>query len=301
MLQTMYDLVKRAQALETKKLVVAVANDYHVLEAVEMARNAGIIEGVLVGNATEIKRMLADLKYKVGDYAYLDFSDPEEACREAVKLVRENKDYFLMKGFVDTSVILGAVLNKDYGLRTPNRLSHVSVLEIPTYHKLLLMSDGAMNIDPDVDIKQEIIENGVHIAKAIGIRNPAIGCIAAVEKVNPKMQATLDAEILVERYQNGRIKDCVIGGPFALDNAIDKKAAEHKNITDPIAGDVDFLLMPRIEAGNVFYKSMMFLANAKSASVIAGATKPIVLTSRADTKETKFYSIALGALVSELS
>jgi len=172
-------------------------------------------------------------------------------------------------------------------------------MEIPTYHKLLLMSDGAMNIAPDVEIKQEIIENGVTIAHALGIKMPSVGCIAAVEKVNPKMQATLDAQELIFRNQNDRIKNCIIGGPFAMDNAINKQAAILKGVTDPMAGDVDFLLMPQIESGNIFYKSMMFFANAKSASVIAGAKKPIVLTSRADSKESKYYSIALAALVAD--
>jgi phosphate butyryltransferase len=173
-------------------------------------------------------------------------------------------------------------------------------MEIPTYHKLLLMSDGAMNIDPDVNIKQEIIENALVIGKALEIEPLKVGVIAAIEKVNPKMQATLDAAELVTRCHKETIKDCIVGGPFALDNAINKEAAEYKGITDPIAGDVDMVLMPQIESGNVFYKSMMFLANAKSASVIAGASKPIVLTSRADSTLSKFNSIALSALIADL-
>ncbi|MBN2299993.1 MAG: bifunctional enoyl-CoA hydratase/phosphate acetyltransferase [Acholeplasmataceae bacterium] len=299
MIKTMQDIVKRAQLMSPKRMVVAVANDEHVLEAVEMARQAKIIDAILVGNFDEISALITKLKMSHSDYEILDVKDAVEACELSVKLVSQNKADILMKGIVDTSIILHAALDKEFGLRTPNRISHVSVMEIPTYHKLLLMSDGAMNIAPDVDIKQEIIENGVAVAHSLGIKLPNVGCIAAVEKVNRKMQATLDAEELIFRNQNDRIKECVIGGPFAIDNAVNKEAAIHKGITDPMAGDVDFLLMPQIESGNVFYKSMMFLANAKSASVIAGAKKPIVLTSRADSKESKFYSIALAALVSD--
>jgi phosphate butyryltransferase len=294
--KSIQDIIKNAQLLDKKKMVVAVAEDEHVLEAVDLAREAGIVDAVLVGNQKSIKEILKHLKINNNLYEIIDITDPVLACEYAVKMISAQKADILMKGLVDTSIILRAALDKDFGLRTPNRISHVSVMEVPTYHKLLFMSDGAMNIDPNVDIKQEIIENGVEICHALGIKKPKVGVIAAIEKVNPKMQATLDAVELVERNQVGRIKNCIIGGPFALDNAINKDAAIHKGVTDPMAGDVDFLLMPQIESGNVFYKTMMFLAHAKSASIIAGAKAPIVLTSRADSKESKFNSIALAAL-----
>ena len=299
MLKTMNDLVKRAQLLPKKRLIVAAANDLPVLEAVVMARQENLIDAVLIGDEQEISTMLKDLKAIRNDYQVIDEKSPQMACEMAVRMVSNGEGDLLMKGFVDTSVILRAALDKEFGLRTPNRISHVTLMEIPAYHKLLMMSDGAMNIDPDVNIKQEIIENGVEVLHAIGVKHPNVGMIAAVEKVNPKMQATLDAVELIERNQNDRIKGCTIGGPFALDNAINEEAAHHKGITDPMAGHVDFIVMPQIESGNVFYKAMMFLAHAKSASVIAGAKKPIVLTSRADSKESKFYSIALACLIAE--
>ncbi|MBU1141322.1 MAG: bifunctional enoyl-CoA hydratase/phosphate acetyltransferase [Firmicutes bacterium] len=299
MIKTMQDIVKRAQLLEPKTLVVAVANDEHVLEAVNLATQANIIHAILVGDEAEIRDMIQHLKMNINDYQIINIPDPILACEESVKLISQNKADILMKGMVDSAIILRAALDKEYGIRTPNRISHISVMEISRYHKLLLMTDGAMNISPDADIKQEIIENGVAIAHALGIKHPNVGCIAAVEKVNPKMQATLDAQELIFRNQNDRIKGCTVGGPFAMDNAINKEAALHKGITDPMAGDVDLLLMPQIESANVFYKSMMFLGDAKSASIIAGAKKPIVLTSRADSKESKFYSIALAALVAD--
>jgi phosphate butyryltransferase len=301
MIKTMHDLVKRAQSFSPKKIVVAAAEDEHVLEAIHMAKEAKLIEPILIGNQKEIEKILTKLKIYYKDYQIIDEIDPIIACEKAVKLVSFNKADILMKGYVDTSIILRAALDREYGLRTPNRLSHVSIMEIPNYHKLIMMSDGAMNIEPDVDQKQEIIENGVDILHSLGLKNPNVGIICAVEKINAKMQATLDAQELILRNQNDRIKGCIIGGPFALDNAINKEAALHKGLTDEMAGDVDFLVMPQIESGNVFYKSMMFLANAKSASLIAGARKPIVLTSRADSKESKFNSIALACIISEKS
>ncbi|MBE0701292.1 MAG: bifunctional enoyl-CoA hydratase/phosphate acetyltransferase [Acholeplasmataceae bacterium] len=301
MMTSMQDIVKKAQSFSTKTMVVAVANDHHVLEAVHMAKTANIIHPILIGDEAKILQVFSDLNLMTDGYQIINCEDAVQTCREAVKLVSSHVGYFLMKGHVDSSIILKAALDKEIGLRTQNRLSHVSVMEIPTYHKLLIMSDGAMNIDPNVDIKQEIIENGVIIAHAIGIQNPKIGCLAAVEKVNPKMQATLDAQELIRRNKAGIIQGCTIGGPFAMDNAINKDAALHKGVKDPMAGDVDFILMPQIESGNIFYKSMIFMANAKGASIIAGAKRPIVLTSRADSKNDKFYSIALGALVTEHS
>lgn len=300
MIKTIDELIQKAKDISTKTVVVACAADEHVLEAVELARKENIISGILIGNEQDIRNIMKTLGIDPSLYTIINQPDNEQACLESVKLVSANEGYFLMKGLVDTSVILRAALNKDFGLRTQNRISHVSVMEVPTHHKLLFMTDGAMNIAPTLDEKKQIIENCVTIAHALGNKIPNVGVIGAVEKVNPKMEATLHAEQLVNMNRNGLITNCLVGGPFAIDNAINKEAAMHKGITDPMAGEVDILLMPRIEAGNVFYKTMMFLANAKSASVIAGAKKPIVLTSRADSTESKFYSIALSALVADL-
>lgn len=300
MIKTIDELVLKAKEIETKTLVVACAADEHVLEAVEMARVENIIDPILVGNKEKILEIFKTHKIDQTNYKIIHEIDKPTACFEAVKLVSSNKGYYLMKGLVDTSVILKAALNKEIGLRTQNRISHVSVMEVPTHNKLIYMSDGAMNIAPNLDEKRQIIENSVKIAHAVGNLLPKVGIIGAVEKVNPQMEATVHAAELVKMNKEGIIKDCQVGGPFAIDNAISVEAAKHKGITDPIAGNIDILIMPRIEAGNVFYKTMMFLANAKSASVIAGAKKPIVLTSRADSKESKFYSIALGALVANL-
>lgn len=300
MIKTINDLILKAKEIETKTLVVACAADEHVLEAVEMARQENIIYPILVGNKNAILEIFKSHSIDENNYEIIDETDKPTACLEAVKLVSSNEGYYLMKGLVDTSIILKAALNKEIGLRTQNRISHVSVMEVPTHDRLIYMTDGAMNIAPNLDEKRQIIENSVKIAHAVGNKDPKVGIICAVEKVNPQMEATLHAAELVKMNNEGIIKDCKVGGPFAIDNAISVEAAKHKGITDPIAGNIDILVMPRIESGNVFYKTMMFLAGAKSASVIAGAKKPIVLTSRADSKESKFYSIALGALVTNL-
>lgn len=297
MIRTITDIITQAKTIPTSTLVVAVAQDKYVLEAVERARKDDIIKPILVGDQTLIESLLNELDYDLSNYVIHNQPDEVLACEHSVKLVHDHVDYFLMKGIVSTSVILRAALDKEFGLRTKNRISHVSVLETKNYPKLLFMSDGGMNISPTLDEKRQILENAVYIAHSLGLETPNVGVIGAVEKVNPKMTATLDAEALVKMQQDGIITGCNVAGPFAIDNAINKEAALHKGITNPIAGDVDILLMPRIEAGNVFYKTLMFLAETKSASIIAGATKPIVLTSRADTPESKYYSIALGALV----
>jgi phosphate butyryltransferase len=300
MVKSINELIEKAKKIDTKTVVVACAADEHVLEAVELARKENIINGILVGNVELIKEILTKLNIETSNYSYVNILDKTEACLEAVKIVNTDKDFFLMKGLVDTSIILKAALNKEFGLRTNNRISHVSVIEVSTHPKLIFMSDGAMNIKPNLDEKRQIIENSIVIANALGLDTPKIGIIAAVEKVNPQMDATLDAVELIKMNKDNTLKGCIVGGPFAIDNAINKEAAIHKGVTDPIAGDVDILIMPQIESGNVFYKSLMFLGNAQSASVIAGAKKPIVLTSRADSTLSKFNSIALGALVVDL-
>lgn len=300
MIKSINELVTAAKNIETKTLVVACAADEHVLEAVELARKENIINGILIGDQDAIHTILSKQGVDKDNYEIINETDKEQACLKAVKIVSESKDAFLMKGLVDTSVILRAALNKEFGLRTNNRISHCSVMEVPTHHKLIFMTDGAMNIAPTVDEKRQIIENSVKIAHAIGNKKPYVGIIGAVEKVNPKMEATMDAVELIKMNEENIIKDCIVAGPFAIDNAINREAALHKGITHEAAGNVDILVMPRIEAGNVFYKTMMFLAGAKSASVIAGAKRPIVLTSRADSTESKFYSIALSALVANL-
>lgn len=276
------------------KIAVAVAQDAEVLLAVNAAYELGIADAIFVGDEPEIRAIAAKLNICLDNYQILHEADKVEACRKAVKLVRDKEADVVMKGIVDTSVILKAVLDKEIGLRMSPVLSHVAVFEVPGYDRLFYLSDAAMNIAPDLETKKHILKNTVQVAHALGNENPIAACLCAVEKVNPKMQATLDAAALVEANQNGEISGCTVIGPLALDNAISVEAAHHKGITDPNAGHADILLVPAIEVGNVFYKSMVFMARAKNAGVIVGAKAPVVLTSRADSDETKLNSIALA-------
>lgn len=278
----------------SSRLAVAVAQDAEVLLAVDKAHRLGIATATLVGEESEIRSIAAQLNIDLADYEIVQESDKVEACRKAVKLVRDKQADVVMKGIVDTAIILKAVLDKEIGLRDAPVLSHVAVFEVPGYDRLFYLSDAAMNIAPDVEAKKHILKNTVKVAHALGNENPIAACLCAVEKVNPKMQATLDAAALVEANKAGEINGCTVIGPLALDNAISVEAAHHKGITDPNAGRADILLVPAIEVGNVFYKSMVFMAKAKNAGVIVGAKAPIVLTSRADSDETKLNSIALA-------
>lgn len=291
--QELVDSVKNAG----RRIAVAVAQDAEVLIAVRKAADLGIVKPILVGDEAAIKAIAAELNISLDDMEIINEADKIEACRTAVKLVHDGNADVVMKGIVDTSVILKAVLDKDIGLRESPVLSHVALFGVDGFDRLLYITDAAMCIAPDVNQKAHIINNAVKVAHAIGNENPVVTCVCAVEKVNPKMQATLDAAELVERNRNGEITGCTVCGPLALDNAISVEAAKHKGITDPNAGRADILLVPYIEAGNIFYKSLTYMAKAQNAGMIVGAKAPVVVTSRADSDETKLNSIALAIAV----
>ncbi len=294
MIKSIESLREAAKAQGTRCLAVACAQDDHVLLAVEDARRLGIADAVLVGDEAQIRRVAAENGIDPANYRIIDEPDKVAACRTAVSLVRNGEADAVMKGIVDTAVILKAVLDKEIGLRDAKVLSHVALFEVPGFDRLLLLTDAAMNIAPDLEAKKEILRNAVKVAHAIGNENPVVACLCAVEKVNPKMPATLDAAALVEAAQAGELTGCTVVGPLALDNAVSVEAAKHKGITDPNAGRADVLLVPNIETGNVFYKSLVFLAHANNAGLIVGAKAPVIVTSRADSEQTKLNSIALA-------
>lgn len=291
--QELVDSVKNAG----RRIAVAVAQDAEVLIAVRKAADLGIVKPILVGEESGIKAIAGDLGISLDGMEIIDEPDKVEACRKAVKLVHDGDADVVMKGIVDTSVILKAVLDKDIGLRESPVLSHVALFGVEGFDRLLYITDAAMCIAPDVEQKAHIISNSVKVAHALGNENPIVTCLCAVEKVNPKMQATLDAAELVERNKRGEITGCTVCGPLALDNAVSEEAAKHKGITDPSAGKADILLVPYIEAGNIFYKSLTYMAKAQNAGMIVGAKAPVVVTSRADSDETKLNSIALAIAV----
>ena len=295
MLKTMDDIMKKAQSVRKRKLSVAVAQDLEVLMAVNNAFKNNIIDPILVGDEKAIKQIADENNIDVSSWKIMDEKDDAKAALQAVKNVSSGEADMIMKGLVSTSVFLKAVLNKEFGLRTGRLLSHVAVVENANFHKLLAVTDAAMNIAPDLSAKIDIVKNAAKVMTALGIERPKVAPVCAVETVNPAMEATLHAATISKMSDRGQLKGCIVDGPLALDNAVSKKAAEHKGIVSEVAGDADIILLPDIEAGNVLYKALVFLADVKLAAIIVGAKAPVVLTSRADSDETKLRSIALAA------
>ncbi|KAF2958949.1 phosphate butyryltransferase [Thermotoga sp. Ku-13t] len=287
-------LVERARGLR-KKIVVAGSNDDVVLSALKMALEHSIVEPVLVGPEVETKALAERVGLDLSRCELID-CQKDQSARVAVEVVSERGE-LLMKGSVKTGDLMKVVLEDQYNLKTGSTITMVSVFDVPTYHKLLAISDAGMIIAPTLEQKIDMINVSVKVVKKLGIEKPKVAIVGAIEVPNVKMPATLDAAVLSKMSDRGQIKDCIVDGPFALDNAISKEAAEHKKIESPVAGDADILIMPDIEAGNVLYKALVFFANATVASVILGARIPIVLTSRADSDRTKLYSIALAAIL----
>ncbi len=297
MISNFDELLKVAIERGPKKVAVACAEDEEILKALKYAYEKKIVEPILVGNLEKIKAITEAIGFNISNLETHDLKTMEAAAEKSVKLVSSGHADMVMKGLIDTSKILKAVLNKEYGLRTGNVLSHVAVFDVKAYHKLLFVTDAAMNIAPNLEQKRQIIENSLEVVRAVDIDEPKVGVICAKENVNPKMPCTVEAAELVKMNEAGILKGCIVGGPFALDNAVSKEAAKIKGIEHPAAGNSDVLLCPDIEAGNVLYKALNFLCDAKSAGIIVGASAPIILTSRADSEEAKLNSIALGTLM----
>lgn len=279
-----------------KTLALAVSEDANSLLAVDKAYEAGVIKPILIGDKEKTEAIIKQKGYHLDGVRFVNETDPEECVRIAVKMVRDNEADVLMKGKVATPTLLKGVLNKEWGLRTGKLLSHFALFEVETYHKLIAITDVAMNIAPNLKDKIEIVNNSVDYLNKMGIAMPKVAVLGAIEMVNENMQATLDAALLSKMNQRDQIKNCIIDGPLAFDNAVSFESARHKNIKSAVAGDTDLLLMPDIEVGNVLYKTLVFFAKAKVASIILGAKSPIVLTSRSDSEESKYHSILLAVL-----
>jgi len=297
MIRTFEEILNKVKCGERKKIAVAVAQDEPVLEAVRDAKNMGLADAVLVGDKEKIQEIANTLGINLDDFEVIDEKDNAKAAMKAVELVSTKKADMLMKGLIDTATFLRAVLDKEKGLRTGRVLSHVAVFEVPALQRILLVTDAAMNIAPDLNTKKQILENAVKVAHAIGIEVPKVAPVCAVEVVNPDMQPTLDAAALSKMNDRGQIKGCIVDGPLAIDNALSEEAAKHKGIKSPVAGHADIILVPNIETGNVMYKTLTYTANAKNGGILVGAAAPVILTSRADSNESKLYSIALACLV----
>lgn len=299
MVKNFEEVLKKTKALSMKTVAVAAAEDEPVLQAIMEAKKQGIANAILVGNEEEIKKIADSIGMDLSDYEIINEKSPAKAALKAVELVSSGRANMVMKGLVDTANFLRGVLNKELGLRSGKLMSHVAVFEIPGYDRLIFMTDAAFNMYPDLKAKIDILNNSVKVAHAVGIECPKVAPICAVEVVNPDMPATLDAAMLSKMNDRGQIKGCIVDGPFALDNALSMEAAAHKKVGGPVAGQADIMLLPNIEAGNVMYKTLTYTTNSKNGGLLVGTTAPVILTSRADSFETKVHSIALAALVAE--
>lgn len=279
-----------------KRLVLTVSQDLFSLRAVSKASLMGIIAPILVGDEELTKKIIAENNIQFINESFINVPIIEQCVQVAVSMVSRGEGDILMKGKISTALLIKGVLNKEWGLRIGILLSHFALFEVDTYHKLFAVTDVALNIAPNLKDKIAIINNSVSYLNKLGIETPKVAILGAIESVNENMQATMDAALLSKMNQRDQILNCIIDGPLAFDNAVSSLSADLKGIKSPVAGDTDILLMPDIEVGNVLYKSLIFFAKAKVASVILGAKAPIVLTSRSDSEESKFDSIMLAAL-----
>jgi phosphate butyryltransferase len=294
------DLISKVSECSVKKVSVAVAQDSAVLEAVAAAKERGIAEAILVGDADKIKAVAGEINMDLTGYEIIDEKDDYTAALKAVELVHNGKADMYMKGLIDTKSFLKSVLDKEVGLRTGKTLSHVCVFEIKGIDHLLFLTDVAFMTYPTLEDKVHIIENTVDVCHACGIPNPKVAPLAAVEVVNPKMQVTVDAAELTKMCEEGKITGCVVDGPLSLDLAIDPAAAKHKGAEGrKIVGDADILLFPDIHAGNLVYKALVHTAQVKNGNILTGTKAPVILTSRSDDFETKVNSLAIGAVMAE--
>lgn len=299
MIKNFNEVLQKVQNQNIKTVAVAVAQDRPVLEAIRDAKNNKIANAILVGNEEEIKSIAKEIGMNIEEFEIVHEPDMKKAALKATELVSTGKADMLMKGLVDTANFLRAVLHKEVGLRTGKLMSHVAVFEIDKFDRLLILTDVAFNMYPELKEKAQMIENAAAVAHSMGNECPKVAAVCAVEVVNKNMPETIDASLLAKMSDRGQIKGCVVDGPFALDNALSEEAAKHKKVTGPVAGKADILVLPDIQAGNIMYKTLTYTTDAKNGCLLVGTSAPVVLTSRNDSHETKMYSIALAALVAE--
>jgi len=291
------EILTLAKSIGPKRIAVAKAEDEEVFLALDRARKEKIIRGILVGSKDKLKKLADKNKINLSEYELIEEPDGLKSSLLCSQLINQGEADLMMKGLLDTGIFMKGILDKEKGLSVGKLLTHVAVFEIPDFPRLLLLTDAAINIAPTLLEKAQIIQNAVDLALSLGIENPKVACIAAMEKVNPeKMPATADAACLSMMAKRGQIKNAVVDGPFGLDNAISEESAKIKGVKSPIAGKADILLCPDIESGNVIYKTLIEFSKAKCGAIVLGAKSPVVLTSRADSDETKFMSIALGVV-----
>jgi phosphate acetyltransferase len=290
-------LLERCRNLEPVPTAVAYPCEASALTGAVEAAQSKLIAPILVGPAAKLADIAKTAGIELGRLEVIDVAEPHAAAEKAVALVREGRAEVLMKGSLHTDELLSAVVSREKGLRTGRRISHAFLMDVPTYHKVLVVTDAAINIAPVLEDKVDICQNAIDLAISLGVKTPKVAVLAAVETVNSKMPATLDAAALCKMADRGQIKGGLVDGPLAFDNAISKDAAKTKGITSEVAGDPDILLAPDLEAGNILAKQLSFLANADSAGLVLGARVPIILTSRADSVRSRIASCAVACLV----
>ena len=289
-------LLKRCENLEPVSTAVAHPCEASALEGAIEAGEKGLITPILVGPTAKIQQVASAAGVKLGNVRIVDAAHSHESAAKAVALVRQGEAELLMKGSLHTDELLAAVVARETGLRTGRRVSHVFIMDVPTYHKVLVVTDAAINIAPALEDKVDICQNAIDLARALGLERPKVAILAAVETVNPKMQATIDAACLCKMADRGQITGALLDGPLAFDNAISREAARTKGIASEVTGDPDILLVPDLEAGNILAKQLSFLANADSAGLVVGARVPIILTSRADSVRSRIASCGVAVL-----
>jgi phosphate acetyltransferase len=289
-------LLARCAKLEPIPTAVAHPCDESSLSGAIEAARLKLIKPILVGPAAKIAAVGAAAKLDLKSYEIVDAAHSHESAAKAVSLVREGRAELLMKGSLHTDELMGAVVAREGGLRTARRISHVFVMDVPTYHKVLVVTDGAINIAPTLEDKADILRNAIDLVVSLGREKPKVAILAAVETVTSKMPATIDAAALCKMADRGQIHGAILDGPLAFDNAISAEAAKIKGIRSEVAGDPDILLAPDLEAGNILAKQLTFLANADSAGLVLGAKVPIILTSRADSVRARIASCAVAML-----
>ena len=293
-------ILDRIRDYPIKRVAIACGDLLSVLEAASLAEKERVADAILVGDRAKTEAIAAAHGVDLTTAEFVDVKDPDEAARQAVRLVSSGQADVVMKGLIHTDDFLRAVLMREGGLRGRSLLSHAFLMEVPHIDRLLCVTDASMNIAPNFEEKAQIARNAIDLMRLLGVPEPKVAALAAVELVNPKMQATQDAAILGHMWSRGQFEHGIVEGPFALDNAISEFAAEVKGIKNPVAGKADVLLVPDIEAGNIFVKSFVYLARGRVAGVLVGAAAPVALTSRADTAEAKFLSIATSVYVANI-
>jgi phosphate acetyltransferase len=297
MITRLQELVELAMENPPTRVAVAAAAHKLVLQSVQRAVDQGLIIPLLVGREEDIRAQAAAIDWKLPDEWIIATPTNRAAADEAVALVRKGEAQVLMKGYLHTDEMLHAVLRHETGLRTDRLLSHVFVLEVPTYHKLLLITDAAINITPDISQKAAITQNAVDLARRLGVERPKVAALSSVETINPNIPSTVHAACLSKMAERGQIKGAIVDGPLAFDNAISAEAARDKGIASPVAGDVDVVVVPDLDAGNILSKNLEYLASAKMAGIVMGASAPVVLTSRSDPPRARVFSLALASLL----